>query len=259
MTSLSLVKESVNENTSERTSELKFDEDDWSNRTLYDFLYSNMPSGWEKFFEQEEVKVEISLISDFLHTEVQEKKKLIWPELPHVLNAFYMCPEKKMKCVILGQDPYHTPNTAYGLSFSSYPGGQIPPSLRNIFRKLLSEGYSIKPTSGYLEKWAREGVLLLNTALTVVQGCPESHLRIWEKFTEQLMNYLYEKESLVWILWGKKATKYRGYCHPKSLLLEGGHPSPINTTGSFFSSNYFSPCNDYLSAKKITPIDWNLS
>lgn len=225
----------------------------WKNQSLQDYLTHNIPDKWESFFEQSSVKDIIAKISLYL----SEEKRTIWPFLPNLLNAFFMCPFDKLKVVIIGQDPYHTPNTAYGLAFSTCPKGNFPPSLKNIFTKLKQEGFTAK--NPCLESWARQGVFLINTALTVAESSPESHLKIWTDFTMDLIKFISKKEKVVWILWGGKAQMYRGFIKPShSKLIEGGHPSPMNTTGSFLDKNYFRECNQYLQSKNITPINWNL-
>lgn len=223
----------------------------WKNSTLEQSLIGNIPEGWEEFFES--AKDIIHEISEALAKDT----RTIWPELPNVFNAMYMCPYDNIKCIILGQDPYPTPKTAYGLAFSSYPGASTPASLRNIFKKLREEGFAT--STSYLEKWARQGVFLINTALTVPQGCPEKHLDLWEPFIRHLLLYIRKKEKIVWILWGKKAQFYRNFATvSNNHLLEGGHPSPVNTRGDFLDKDYFRPCNKYLESVGKVPIDWNL-
>jgi len=227
-------------------------EADWTNQTLEDYINYNIPAGWEEFFDLPEVEAAIHEISVAL----SEEKRTIWPTLPNLLNAFYMCPLHQMKVVIIGQDPYHSPKTAYGLAFSSYPGGNFPASLRNVFTKLRQEGFTVK--NPYLGHWANQGVFLINTALTVAESKAGSHVHHWIGFTTLLIKYLSKKEKLVWMLWGDKARVYRNYIQKHSKLLEGGHPSPLNTTGSFLAVDYFKPCNEYLKSQGISAIDWNL-
>lgn len=226
---------------------------DWKSHTLTDLLFNNIPQGWETFFSSQET---LQSISESLHEETQKGVELC-PDISNVFNAFYMCPFNEIKCVIVGQDPYHSPKTAYGLAFSSYPHSTPPASLRNIFKKLRQEGFST--STGYLGKWASQGVFLINTALTVPVGCPEKHLKLWEKFIECLFLYLSQKTSIVWMLWGKKAQKFRNFIdETKNLLLEGGHPSPVNTRGDFLNKDYFHVCNMYLNTIGKSSIDWNL-
>jgi uracil-DNA glycosylase len=221
----------------------------WDNFTLSHTLHENIPKGWEEFFnENKEVIHEIS-------DELEKETRVICPVITNVFNAFYMCPFDSIKCIILAQDPYWDQKTAYGLAFSSYPGSiSVPASLRNIFKKLRSEGYNT--SSSYLGGWAHQGVFLINTALTVPEGCPEKHLKLWSKFTQNLFGYLQKKDKIVWILWGKKAQIYKKYC-TKGLVLEGGHPSPVNTRGDFLDKDYFGPCNTYLESVGKLKIDWN--
>lgn len=228
-----------------------YEELNWGNCTLEQSLIGNIPEGWEDFFES---------AKDIIHELSEALKKdarVICPVLPNVFNAFYMCPYKDIKCLILGQDPYADPKTAYGLAFSSYPKAPVPASLRNVFKKLREEGFST--STSYLEKWARQGVFLINTALTVPQGCPEKHLDLWEPFIRQLFLHIRKRDKIVWMLWGKKAQFYRNFVNPvNNLLLEGGHPSPVNTKGDYLDKDYFRPCNKYLIAVGKSPIDWNL-
>lgn len=181
----------------------------------------------------------------------------IWPLPLDVFKAFELTPLQKVKVVIIGQDPYHTPHVANGLAFSAQRGASMPQSLRNIFLKLKQEGY--KADNPCLESWATQGVLLLNTALTVFSGQAESHLPLWKTFTTELVKYLGTRDGLVWILWGKKAEAFLPYIsQQKSYVLIGGHPSPINTKGTFMSGNYFQLANQCLQKMGKTPIDWNL-
>lgn len=227
----------------------------WTNTSLESYVRGSLTmAGWNEFFEQTMENGAITKISDYLRSE----KRPIWPRLPDVFNAFTMCPLDKLKCVIIGQDPYHSPDVAYGLAFSSRPDAAVPASLRNIFKKLREEGF--KAENPCLESWATQGVFLINTALTVTSGCPGSHLSIWEDFIYQLCEYLMKKkEQIVWILWGKKAQCFRGFVDiKKNKLIEGAHPSPVNTSGGFLEHDYFRPCNQYLRDQGLTPIDWNL-
>lgn len=181
----------------------------------------------------------------------------IWPLPLNVFKAFELTPLQKVKVVIIGQDPYHKPFVANGLAFSAQRGASTPDSLRNIFLKLKQEGY--KADNPCLESWATQGVLLLNTALTVFSGQAESHLSLWKTFITELIKYLGKRDGLVWILWGKKAEAFLPYIsQQKSYVLIGGHPSPINTKGTFMSGNYFQLANQCLQKLDKAPIDWNL-
>ncbi|MDD5716320.1 MAG: uracil-DNA glycosylase [Sulfuricurvum sp.] len=193
---------------------------------------------------------------------VEEKKNYtVFPQGNHIFNAFNSTPFNAVKAVILGQDPYHGPSQAHGLSFSVQNGIPLPPSLQNIFKELVSDIGCPYPKSGDLSHWAKEGVLLLNTLLTVRAGEPFSHKeRGWERFTDQVIRTLSdEREHIVFILWGapagKKAALIDGNKH---LILKAPHPSPLSSYRGFFGSKPFSRTNDYLSHWGIKPIQWQL-
>ncbi len=193
---------------------------------------------------------------------VEEKKRYtIFPQGSHIFNAFNSTPFENVKVVILGQDPYHGPGQAHGLSFSVQHGTALPPSLQNIFKELVDDIGCTYPKSGDLSHWAREGVLLLNTLLTVRSGEPFSHKeRGWERFTDQVIRVLSERrEHIVFILWGapagKKAALIDGRKH---LILKAPHPSPLSSYRGFFGSKPFSRSNEYLKAQGIAPIAWCL-
>ena len=169
---------------------------------------------------------------------------------------------ENVKVVILGQDPYHNYNQANGLSFSVKNGVTIPPSLKNIFKELQSDlGYKI-PTSGDLELWAKQGVLLLNATLTVRAHKPGSHQKIgWETFTDKIISLISEKyEHIVFILWGNFAQqKVKLIDEKKHFIIKSVHPSPFSARNGFFGSKPFSKCNEYLTSVKKENIDWNLA
>lgn len=225
------------------------DELRWEENTLNEALWSNIPPGWEDFFlEEKELLTKIS-------RQLQAEKRHIWPELNLVFNAFMMTRPEDIKAVICGMDPYHTPGIAYGLSFSSKPGGAIPPSLRVVYKKLRQEGF--RPSNdGYLGKWASKGVFLINAALTVAEKTPDSHMGIWRPFIEKLMKKLSNNSKIVWILWGQKALVFSRHAMN---LVTGPHPSPLNVNGGFLDRNYFGECNRILRLENIDPIDWNLT
>lgn len=213
--------------------------------------WCTIPEGWDSFFSHSLVRAELDKIG---RTLLEQKK--VWPASHQIFRAFQECPEDSLRCILLGQDPYPTPGVAVGMSFAVAPGRPIPASLKNIFTKLRQEGFEVKSTD--LSLWARQGVLLLNTAFTVEEGKAGSHIPLWAGFTHLLGQYLSLKEKIVWILWGDKAQKYRGYAHPHAKVIEGGHPSPLNRTGSFQAFNYFGPANQYLISVGKTPISWSL-
>lgn len=185
-------------------------------------------------------------------------KKIIYPPKSEVMNAFKITPFDQVKVVIIGQDPYHQPNQAMGLSFSVKQGVTLPKSLVNIFSE-LKDDLGIDNISGDLTPWANQGVFLLNTTLSVEHGKPMSHVnRGWEEFTSAVIHELcQQKQDLVFILWGKHAQQYEAlamsYNHH---VIKSAHPSPLSAYRGFFGSKPFSRCNKYLISKNKQPIDW---
>jgi len=176
-----------------------------------------------------------------------------------VFNAFTLCPFDTVRVVILGQDPYHGPHQAHGLSFSVRDGTDIPPSLKNIYKELHEDIGLAPKQSGDLTPWATQGVLLLNATLTVVHGKPNSHQGLgWERFTDAVVKKLSdEKEHLVFILWGKYAQKKGLVVDPKKhLIIQSAHPSPLSAHNGFFGSKPFSTANAYLTKHGYTPLEW---
>jgi uracil-DNA glycosylase len=193
---------------------------------------------------------------------IEEKKNYtIFPQGSNIFNAFNSTPFENVKVVILGQDPYHGPGQAHGLSFSVQHGVPLPPSLQNIFKELVSDIGCPYPKSGDLSHWAHEGVLLLNTLLTVRSGEPFSHKeRGWERFTDQVIRTLsLQREHIVFILWGAPAGKKTSLIDAgKHLILKAPHPSPLSSYRGFFGSKPFSRTNIYLTSQGIDPIEWCL-
>lgn len=185
----------------------------------------------------------------------------IYPDANDLFNAFHFTPLAEVKVVILGQDPYHGTGQAHGLCFSVKPRVEIPPSLVNIYTELKEDLGCYIPNNGYLEKWARQGVLLLNTVLTVRAHQANSHRGIgWEEFTDAAIRILNVQEhSLVFILWGRPAQmKKTMLTNPNHLILEAPHPSPLSSYRGFFGSRPFSQTNAYLEKNGLTPIDWQI-
>lgn len=185
----------------------------------------------------------------------------IYPPADDIFNAFDFTPLDKVKCVILGQDPYHEPNQAHGLCFSVKPEVKIPPSLVNIYKELKEDIGCYIPNNGYLEKWAKQGVLMLNTVLTVRAHQANSHKNIgWEKFTDAAIRVLnQENRPIVFILWGAPAQKKQSMLNnPKHLILTAAHPSPLSAHKGFFGSRPFSQTNTFLEQNGIEPIDWQI-
>ena len=193
---------------------------------------------------------------------VAEKQQyVVFPPGSQIFNAFDTTPFDKVKVVILGQDPYHGPRQAHGLSFSVPDGIPFPPSLQNIFKELHDDLGIAIPRSGNLEKWAREGVLLLNASLTVRAGQAASHSHHgWEQFTDAAIRALSEqREHIVFILWGNYAIAKQSLIDSgKHLILKSVHPSPLSASRGFFGCHHFSQTNHYLGKNGITPIDWSL-
>lgn len=185
----------------------------------------------------------------------------VYPPKEQIYRALELCPIERAKVVILGQDPYHGPGQANGLAFSVNKGIPIPPSLVNIFEELCLDLDIPMPTNGDLTPWAEQGVLLLNTILTVDRGKPSSHSDLgWEGFTDSIIKKINELDRpIVFMLWGNKA-KQKKYLinNPKHLILEAAHPSPLSAYRGFYNCGHFSLCNKYLEAKCICPIKWRL-
>lgn len=187
--------------------------------------------------------------------------QVVYPPSEEIFNAFHLTPLSEVKVVILGQDPYHNAGQAHGLCFSVQPGTEIPPSLVNIYKELESDLGCYVPDNGFLEKWARQGVLLLNTVLTVRAHQANSHQgRGWEQFTDAVIRAVNEKEEpVVFLLWGRPAQMKKSMLtNPKHLILEAPHPSPLSAYRGFFGCRHFSKTNEFLSSHGIDPIDWQI-
>lgn len=211
---------------------------------------------WKKALNSEFTKPYWEKLTEVVRQDYQ--KSIVYPLPTNVFRAFDICPFDEVKVVIVGQDPYHGPNQAMGLSFAVNEGIALPPSLRNIFKEIESD-LEVKPYhSGDLSRWAKQGVLLLNSVLTVQAGKPASHAGLgWEQFTDAAIAALNDKrEHIVYMLWGKYAQK-KGLVldRKKNLALESAHPSPL-AGKAFFGNHHFSRCNEYLKANGIEPIDW---
>ena len=187
--------------------------------------------------------------------------KTIYPAAEDIFNAFEFTPLSKVKVVILGQDPYHEPGQAHGLCFSVKPEVEIPPSLVNIYKELHEDLGCYIPDNGYLKKWAEQGVLMLNTVLTVRAHQANSHKGIgWEEFTDAAIRVLNEIDRpIVFILWGRPAQmKESMLTNPKHLILKSAHPSPLSAYRGFFGSRPFSKTNAFLETHGLSPIDWQI-
>lgn len=222
-------------------------------------MFSTIDSSWQKILSDEFKKsyflqLEKEVIEEYQNTICYPPKELIFA-------AFNYCSVANLKVVIIGQDPYHGVGEANGLCFSVNDGVKIPPSLRNIFRELNDDlGVLFMPTSGNLERWARQGVLLLNASLTVRKDKPNSHKHLqWNIFTDAVIEIISnDKQNIVFLLWGSFAQK-KGLKidRNKHLVLECGHPSPMSANqGKWFGNKHFSKTNAYLAEKGISEIDW---
>lgn len=187
--------------------------------------------------------------------------QIIYPNAEDLFNAFHFTPLSKVKVVILGQDPYHNEGQAHGLCFSVKPEVEIPPSLVNIYKELQADLGCYIPNNGYLEKWARQGVLLLNTVLTVRAHQANSHQGMgWERFTDAVIQAVNTQDRpIVFILWGRPAQQKRSMLsNPKHRILEAPHPSPLSSYRGFFGSRPFSKTNEFLLKHNVEPIDWQI-
>lgn len=216
-------------------------------------------SSWKEALSEEFDKPYFRSLASFLHKQKSEGA-IIYPPGKSIFKAFELCPLNEVKVVILGQDPYHGPNQAMGLSFSVPEGVPAPPSLKNIFKE-IEDDLKIK-MSGCpdLKKWAEQGVLLLNAVLTVMAGKPASHSGIgWQEFTDAVIKTVSERcDGVVFLLWGNYARSKKSLIDPsKHLILEAAHPSPL-ARGAFFGCRHFSKTNEYLTSKGKSPIDWQL-
>lgn len=212
---------------------------------------------WNEIFKEEEKKEYYKSLMEFLDREYESKQ--IFPPRSEVFHGFDATPYDNVKVVILGQDPYHDNGQAHGLSFSVNKGIKIPPSLTNIYKELQSDLAIEIPDHGCLENWAKEGVLLLNTVLTVRAHEANSHKKKgWETFTDEMIRRVNEKEEpVVFILWGAPAQKKRKMIDEnKHLVITSSHPSPLSSYRGFLGSKPFSQCNDFLQRKGYAGINW---
>ena len=217
---------------------------------------------WHDLLGEEFEKPYMQELRAFLRDEL--KKFKIYPPMKDLFRAFSLTPPSKLKVVILGQDPYHNPGQAHGLSFSVPPGKRPPPSLLNIFteikRDMLSCQIAVKNESGDLTKWAKQGVLLLNAILTVRENSPASHReKGWEVFTEKVIEIINSRlEGVVFMLWGAFAQKKASFIdHSRHLVLQTSHPSSFSVDRGFRGCSHFSKANNYLSSQKKEIIDWS--
>ena len=212
---------------------------------------------WKLRLSDEFEKPYFKSLTDFVRQEYSTRT--IYPPAKLIFNAFDQCPFHQVKVVIVGQDPYHEPGQAHGLCFSVNDGVQIPPSLVNIYKEINNDLGLPIPKSGNLERWSRQGVLLLNATLTVRAHQAGSHqYKGWEEFTDSAIYHLAnERENLVFILWGAYAQrKGENIDANRHLVLKSPHPSPLSAHRGFFGNKHFSKANDYLLANGLSPINW---
>ncbi len=216
-----------------------------------------MNNDWDALFEQEIEKEYLQKIRYFLAKEY--KTKTIYPKKENIFAAFKTTSLKDTKVVILGQDPYHGPGQAMGYSFSVPSTCPLPPSLQNMYKELSTEYNQPIHRTGDLTDWARQGVLLMNTILTVEEHKPLSHQNIgWQNFTDEAIKWLDQKEGpVVFLLWGSKAIQSKKLLkNPNHLILTSPHPSPLSAYRGFFGNNHFKLANEYLIKHNETPIQW---
>ena len=217
----------------------------------------NIGNDWDEVLKDDFSGENYAKIRDFLKSEYSAHT--IYPSMYDIFNAFKLTPFSKVKVVILGQDPYHGEGQAMGLSFSVPKNKELPPSLKNIYKELKDDLGVNPPDSGDLTAWAKQGVLLLNTVLTVRAGSANSHAgKGWEILTDDVIKKISDgRKNVVFILWGSNARSKKSLIdRSKHLILESAHPSPLSAYNGFFNSKPFSKTNTYLSARGIEPIDW---
>ena len=214
---------------------------------------------WDEILAEEFEKEYFLNLRDFLKKEYEEQT--IYPPKEDIFNALRYSSYENTKVVIFGQDPYHEPNQAHGLCFSVNKGVQIPPSLVNIYKEIENDLGITPPDHGYLEKWAKQGGLLLNNVLTVRRGQANSHRgKGWEEFTDSVARHLNERKTpMVFILWGSNArSKETLITNKNHMIIAGPHPSPLSAYRGFFGGGYFSKANRFLEITGQKPIDWDL-
>ena len=196
-------------------------------------------------------------LTDFVRGEYLSGKA-IYPAPQNIFNAFNLCPLDRVKVVIIGQDPYHEPGQAHGLCFSVLPPTPVPPSLQNIYKEIEADLGRKSVTNGDLTHWADQGVLLLNSTLTVQAHMASSHSKHgWEEFTDAVVRVLAAREGIVYMLWGGYAQKKAQFVNPeKNLVLKSAHPSPLSVYRGFYGNRHFSQANEYLVKHGKTPIEW---
>lgn len=235
-----------------------------TNRLVYKLIQegvfmSMITNDWLESLSSEFRKGYYSQLYNFVKDEYS--KTVVYPPAEDIFNAFHFTPLKDVKVLLLGQDPYHNEHQAHGLSFSVQPGQDIPPSLVNIYKELHDDLGCYIPNNGYLKKWADQGVLLLNTVLTVRAHQANSHQgHGWEQFTDAVIQAVNAQDRpIVYMLWGAPARRKKAMLtNPKHLILEAPHPSPLSAYRGFFGCKHFSKANEFLKASGVEPIDWQI-
>ena len=220
-------------------------------------MHVEIEPSWQTALKDEFEKPYFKNLTDTVRTAYLNE--VIYPHPKNIFNAFSLCPFSKVKVVILGQDPYHGPNQAHGLSFSVPEGVKIPPSLQNIYKEIKNDLGKDVPKSGNLEHWAKQGVLLLNATLTVRAGEAGSHQKIgWETFTDTIIKTISDqKENVVFLLWGRYAKDKASLIDTKKhLILTASHPSPLSAHNGWFGCKHFSKTNEYLKQHNLGQIEW---
>jgi uracil-DNA glycosylase len=217
----------------------------------------NIEESWKKALADEFDKEYFIKLTDFVRDEYTSGKK-IYPAPADIFNAFNLCPFDKVQVVIIGQDPYHEPGQAHGLCFSVRDGIALPPSLQNIYKEIQNDLGRPSLTHGDLTSWAQQGVLLLNSTLSVQAHLAASHAgKGWEQFTDAVIRALSHRTGLVYMLWGSYAQRKAEFVNPNdNLILKSVHPSPLSAHRGFFGNHHFSQANEYLIAHGKKPIDW---
>ena len=214
---------------------------------------------WDELLKDEFSKEYYQKLRAFLKEEY--RTHTIYPDMYDIFNAFKLTSYKDTKVVIFGQDPYHEPNQAHGLAFSVKCGVKIPPSLLNMYKELNRELGCYIPNNGYLEKWARQGVMLLNNSLTVRASCANSHRNVgWEEFTNAVARiYNERKQPIIFMLWGNNAKeKLKIITNPNHIILTAAHPSPLSASRGFFGCEHFATANKILEREGLGAIDWQI-
>jgi uracil-DNA glycosylase len=224
-------------------------------------LQDHLSDSWRTILADEFTKPYWASLEEFVAKEREDNPGKIYPSPENVFTALNAMPYEDIKVLLLGQDPYHGPDQAHGLSFSVLPGIKIPPSLRNMYKELATDTGAVIPKHGTLTSWAQQGVLLLNTVLTVRHKEANSHKRQgWEKFTDAIIKKLNERDdAVIFLLWGGAAKKKKKkIAEDRHIIVESAHPSPLSAHNGFFGSKPYTKVNAALTELGKTPIDWSI-